>query len=270
MINFSELLWKSGSLTDKQALSSVGEDSEDLGRGSPVPRVPVDEVQIPPESRIVLLTNPRSPGADRFRFLRMRLRELKEVAKLRSLVVTSPLPQDGKSTIAANLATALAEGGERSVLLVEADLHCPSMARRLGIQSRPGLAECLDGRLDPLMALRRLEPLHWHLLQAGEPQTNPTKLLQSDALPSVLQKLSSYFDWIVIDTPPLVPLSDAVLVSRQTDASLLVVRADSTPRETIEESLNLLGQKHVLGIVFNGAEELNRLYSKYDSYYGKK
>jgi capsular exopolysaccharide synthesis family protein len=200
----------------------------------------------------------------------MRLRELKAAVNLRKLLITSPLPQDGKSTVALNLATALAEGGKRSVLVIEADLYHPTLAQRLELPIRPGLGECLEKGLDPLSAIRHLEPLGWYLLAAGESSANPTELLQSEALAQVLQRLSSHFDWILFDTPPVAPLTDAVSLSRHVDASLLIVRAGCTPQESVKEALAALGQKHVLGIIFNAAEGLNRLYSEYYGYYEKK
>jgi capsular exopolysaccharide synthesis family protein len=200
----------------------------------------------------------------------MRLRELKAKGPLKSLAITSPLPQDGKSTIAMNLATVLAESGKQKVLLIEADLHRPTLSRSLGIPARPGLAECLESGLNPMLALRRLEPLCWYLLQAGEPRGNPTEILQSGAFVQVMETLSPLFDWILIDTPPVAPLTDALCVARIADASLLVLRARHTPRETVEEALALLGPGRVAGIVFNAAEGLHRLYAKYSGYYGKK
>ncbi|HTF67391.1 MAG TPA: CpsD/CapB family tyrosine-protein kinase [Edaphobacter sp.] len=232
--------------------------------------VEVDEVHIKPETRLVFHTDPSGPAADRFRFMRMRLRTLKTLGKLKSLLITSALPQDGKSTIALNLATVMAEGGKHSVLLIEADLYHPSLAKRLDLPARSGLAECLENGVDPISLLRRLEPLHWYLLPAGMPQGNPTELLQSDSLPRVLQRLAPYFDWILIDSPPVAPLTDALLISQHVDASLVVVRADYTPREAVEQAVKLLGPKKVLGILFNAVEGLNQLYSKYSGYYGKK
>ena len=265
MINFSELLWKpqakgiSSSPSRSQSFE-VTELSHDLRQ------TPVDEVQIKPTSRLVVLTDPRSSGADRFRYLRMRLNELRDVARLRSLVITSPLPQDGKSTVVLNLATILAEGGKRSVLVIEADLHHPTLAQRLGVRSQAGLSECLEGSLDPMMAIRRVDPPHCYLLQAGTPKGNPTELLQSGNLATVLESLSSHFDWVLIDTPPVTPLTDAVSISRLVDASLLVVRADYTPKGAVEEALSILGAKNVAGIVFNAAEQL---ISSYYGYYNK-
>lgn len=270
MINFSHLLWKSQPAEDQTLPAPLNEELLHTDGQSDPLVVPVEKVDIDPGARIALLTDPEGPGADRFRLLRMRFREVKAKTKLRSLVITSPLPEDGKSTIAINLATALAEGGKRSVLLVEADLHHPTVSQSVRTQGHPGLAECLEAGVDPLSVIRRLQPPSWYLLPAGELQGNPTELLQSDSLADMMRRLSPMFDWILIDTPPVAPLSDALSVSRHTDASLLVVRADQTPRSAVGEALDLLGRAHVLGIIFNGAERLNRLYSKYYGYYGKK
>jgi capsular exopolysaccharide synthesis family protein len=242
--------------------------AENIEKACDPPQIPVEEAHIQPESRVVFHTDPRGPSAERFRFLRMRLRELWNAGKLRSLLITSPLPGDGKSTIAMNLATALAEQGKRSVLLVEADLHRSSLTQQLGLESRPGLAECLEDGLNPMSAVRRLEPLGWYLLSSGTPRSNPTELLQSEAVSGIMQELAPYFDWILIDSPPVAPLSDALCLARQADASLLVVRAGRTPREVVEQTLALLGPEHVLGVLLNGVEGLDRLYSKYYGYYG--
>jgi capsular exopolysaccharide synthesis family protein len=271
MINFSELLWRSKRPRSQTArVSNTTSASKDIS--AELPNVPVDEVQLSPESRIVFFTDPRSPGADRFRFIRIRLRELQALGELRTLLITSPLPQDGKSTVALNLAATLAEGGKRSVLLIEADLHHPSLAKRLGLPRRAGLAECIESRLDPLSAISRVEPLGCYLLQAGEPCGNPAELLQGESVAGIVQRLASHFDWVLIDTPPVVPLTDAVCLLPLVDASLLVVRADTTPMETIDEAVAVLGPKHIVGIVLNGASRLNKVYSQYYryGYYSKK
>jgi capsular exopolysaccharide synthesis family protein len=213
-------------------------------------------------------TDPRSAAADRFRFLRMCLRELWNAGKLKSLQITSPLPQEGKSTIALNLATALAEGGKRTVLLIEADLHRPTLTEQLGLKKGAGLADCLEASLNPFSALRRLDPLGWYLLPAGEPTINPTELLQTEALGGVLQKLSPLFDWVLIDSPPVIPLIDSLLIARQVNATLLVAREGRTSREAVEKAIAVLGRQRVLGIVLNAVEGLDRLYSGYYGYGG--
>jgi protein-tyrosine kinase len=270
VINFSELLWKSGRAKDQHLRTDPFADPEQIGVSSALQSVPSEKIALEPASSVALLMNPQSAGADRFRYLRMRLRELRQLAKLQSVVITSPAPKDGKSTIAMCLATALAEGGKHAVLLIEADLHHPSLAESLGLQPRPGLAECLEDGFDAASETRKIEPLGWYFLHAGRPKGNPTELLQSDRLAALMHRVSPQFDWVLIDSPPAFPLTDALSLSRQVDATLLVARAGRTSREAIEEAIELIGRKHVVGIVLNGAEHLTRLYSEYYRYYRKK
>src|SRR5215467_9334343 len=129
--------------------------------------VAIERVQILPEGRVVVHSDPQSLGADRFRLLRARLLERTAKVKQKTLVVTSPVPEDGKSTVVLNLATALAEHGKRSVLVLEADFFRPSLGRALGIPPGAGVAECLRDNSHPMAALRRIEPLGWYLLPAG-------------------------------------------------------------------------------------------------------
>jgi capsular exopolysaccharide synthesis family protein len=226
-------------------------------------QIPVERVQVDPASRIVFHTDPSGAAADRFRFLRMRLRELGNSKKLKSLLITSPLPEDGKSTITLNLATALAEAGKRTVLLIEADLHHSPLIEQLKLEPQPGLAECLEQGLNPILAVRRLEPLGWYLLPAGKPSSNPTELLQTEAFSGVMRKLSPHFDWVLIDSPPIAPLTDALSLRKHANASLVVARAGHTPSESIDRAIALLGREHVLGVILNGVEADNRLYYGY-------
>jgi Mrp family chromosome partitioning ATPase len=189
--------------------------------------LPVENAEILPETRLAFHADPRSPGADRYRLLRMRLRELGSSGKLKTLLVTSPLPHDGKSTVCLNLATALAEGGKKNVLLIEADLH--------------------------------------------QPVVNASELLQTAALAGVMSKLLPRFDWIIVDSPPVLPLSDATSLTRYADATLLVARADQTVREAIDETIAIIGRQRIVGIVLNGVNSFDRSYSKYyKSYYSPK
>jgi capsular exopolysaccharide synthesis family protein len=226
---------------------------------------PVEEARLHPEQRLVFYTNPHSPAADRFRYLRMRLREPWAAGKLKRLLITSPVPNDGKSTVTLNLATALSERGQRSVLVIDADLHNSRLAERLGLKARAGLSECLQDGLDPLSAIRRVEPFGWHLLPAGEPPSNATELLQAPHLAKILEQVSAIFDWILIDSPPAVPLTDAISLQAHAHASLLVIRAGHTPRGAVEQATALLGTKNMLGVIVNGLEPRNYAYGKYRS-----
>jgi succinoglycan biosynthesis transport protein ExoP len=244
--------------------------SEDFAEAAPgLQEFPAVTAQIQDKDRVIFHSDPRSPGADRFRFLRVRLRERWPAGKPKTLLITSPLAHDGKSTTTLNLATAMCDRGKYRVLLLEGDLHRAPLTQQLGLGAWPGLAECLQSDFNPLAAIRRVEPLGWYLLPAGEANGNPTDLLQTPALAGVMNALVPQFDWILIDSPPIIPLTDALSLRQQAGSCLLVVRAHSTPAEAVESAIGLLGKQHVFGVVLNGVEGLDRLYSQY-GYYGKR
>jgi Mrp family chromosome partitioning ATPase len=149
-------------------------------------------------------------------------------------------------------------------------LHHPTLAESLGLEPEPGLAECLQGEIDVTSAIKRLDPLPWYLIQAGVARRSPAELFQTDELPAIVGKLKSLFDWVLFDTPPVTLLTDSVSLSRVLDATLLVVRADRTPDDSVEDAISKLDKKRVLGMVFNGSETMNRRFSKYYGKYGKK
>jgi Mrp family chromosome partitioning ATPase len=224
---------------------------------------------VPAESRVVVYGDPKSAGADRFRLAQIRLKNLQAARKLKSLLITSPLPGDGKSTVALNLATALSEKGKVPVLLLEADVYRPTLVEKLGLKPWPGLTECYKRGDHPMLAIRRINPLGFYLLPAGQPVEDGSSLFQSKFASQLIKGLStSSFNWILIDSPPAIPIADVLALKAQTDATLLVVRAGETPREAIEESARNLGHDHVLGIILNGVEGLSRVYAKYYGYGG--
>ena len=231
----------------------------------------IDSVEVGPGAEILVHNDPRGVLADRCRFLRANLRPLWSADKLKSLLITSPFPHDGKSTVALNLAIVLAERGKRKVLLIEADLHHPTITKRLGLEHHKlaGFADCLEGEVsDPLSAIRRVEPIGIHLLPAGSTKSHPTELLQSDAVSGIIRSFREQFDWVLVDSPPVKPLSDALLLRQRTDATLLVVRAGLTLTTAVDEAVALLGKKNILGMVLNGVEGIERTYSRYYGSYG--
>jgi len=219
------------------------------------------------ESRVVVYYDPKSAGADRFRLVQIRLKNIQAARKLKTLLITSPLPGDGKSTVALNLATVLCENGKVPVLLFEGDVHRPSLLKRLGLKAWPGLTECYKRGDDPLLGIRRIDPLGFYLFPAGQPTDDSISLLQSNFTAQlIIGRLSSSFSWILIDSPPTTPVADVLALKAQADGTLLVARAGVTPREALEESVHHLGRDHVLGIILNGVEGLHRSYSKYYGY----
>jgi protein-tyrosine kinase len=234
-------------------------------------RLPVDRASPPAWSRLVSLDRSvKSMGAERLRLLRIRLWELRRLGTLNSVAITSSLPKEGKSTVALNLATTLSDGNRFKVLLVEADLHCPQVGANLGIPDHPGVCDCLEHGADPFLLMRRIEPLGFFLLQAGATDRHPTDLIQSRALPGLLAAVTPHFDWVIIDTPPVFPVADTISICQSADAVLFVVRSGVTPRESVDEALEMIGPGRIGAIVLNAAEDLNRSYYKYSSSYGAK
>jgi capsular exopolysaccharide synthesis family protein len=229
--------------------------------------VPAVQARIGPESRIVVFSDPRSAWSERFRLIRMALRNSAGGKLPKVLLVTSPLPKDGKSTVALNLATSLAEGGKVKLLLMEADLHRPTLSSSLGLDRLSGLSEVLQGLAEPSAAIRRVDPLDFYLLPSGRPPENPPELLQSERFGALLRDLKACFDCILIDCPPAFPLADVVVLKAHAEGVLLVARAGSTPREAVQEAIQMFRPGQVAGLILNAAEGVNRIYAKY--YYRK-
>lgn len=229
------------------------------------------ELRLEPADRLVFHTDPQGLAADRFRLLRLRLRERSKSGKLKSILITSPVPHDGKSMVAMNLATALAEYQRPPVLLIDADVHHSSLTQRLGLTSNTGLVRCLTAGMHAMQALRKIEPLGWYFLPAGETEGGACPgLLHTDAFSRVMKEVSPYFEWIVIDCAPIIPLTDAASIMKHADGALLVARAGVTSGKALEDAVNLLGRERVVGVVVNGIEALERKYSRYHQYYYSK
>jgi len=237
-----------------------GLDKADTDLPFPVETSPVD-----PKTRLIVHSEPRSAGADRFRLVQMRLRHLQTAKKLKNLLITSPLPGDGKSTVSLNLAATLAEKGKRSVLLLEADVYRPSILQKLDLRPWPGLTECIESKGDPMLSIRRIDPLGFYLLPAGHP-TEGGNFLQTAFSAQLMEGLASTFRWILVDSPPTTPMAEILALKAQTDGTLLVARAGATPREAIEESTQILGRDNIVGIILNGVEGITHSYSKYYGY----
>jgi capsular exopolysaccharide synthesis family protein len=247
--------------------SSSAEFLQTLGSTELYMPVATEVSPVRAESRVVVYNDPRSAGGDRFRLAQIRLKSIQAARKLKCLLITSPLPGDGKSTVALNLASVLSENGRHPVLLLEADVFRPALVKTLDLKPWPGLTECYKRGSDPMLAIRRIDPLGFYLLPAGQPSEDGSSLLQSNFVSQLIKGLaSSSFSWILIDSPPTTPIADILVLRAHSDATLLVARAGQTPREAIEESARNLGRDHVVGIILNGVEGLDRSYSKYYAY----
>lgn len=199
---------------------------------------------------LVVQTDPRSTRAESFRSLRMNVHFLGMGKSGRVFVVTSSLPSEGKSTTAANLAISTAEAGAR-VLLVDADLRRPKLATYLGLDGDLGLSEVLIGEAELDDVLQPWGGQGLSVLASGHRPPNPSELLQSEEMDVLLEKLRGRFDIVIFDTPPLLPVSDAALLSHKASGAIVVCAATRTHRGELSAAIEILNQVEakVLGIV---------------------
>ena len=206
-------------------------------------------------------------GTERLRTLRSRLYQVRATRELRKIVVTSALPAEGKTFIACNLAQIIVRQPDRRVLLIDADMRCPRMHFALGAPKQPGLTDYLRGDA-------RIEEVVQHgghhnlcFIAAGAEVSNAGELAASHDLKKLLQLVSPIFDWVIIDTPPVLPVSDAVVMADHADGVLLVVRAAATHFDDAQKAAREFRNKNLLGVVLNQAEE-SKKYGYYSEYYG--
>ncbi len=219
-------------------------------------------MEVVPQNTLVCVTDPDGLAAEKFRFLGVRLRHLQQRRSLKRVLITSSMAQEGKSTVAANLACTLARKGQR-VLLLEGDLRRPSLAERFGMAPQPGLTELLEAESNPTMNLYQLDDLGVWILPAGTVAGNPLELMQSAKLTAIMDRLSSWFEWIVIDSPPILPLADTSVWMRLADGVLMVARPGKTEKRQLKRGLEALEQSKLLGALLNGSREaaVNDYYS---------
>ena len=219
---------------------------------------------------VVVETDPHSPHAEAFRLLRTNLQFVDlpgagaEDAdrRLRVVAVTSSLSAEGKSTIAANLAVALAETGAR-VLLVDADLRRPSVADLLGIEGAVGLTTVLLGRVQVADVVQDWGAAGLQVLPSGPIPPNPTELLGSPAMRQLVDQLRASYDYVVVDTGPLLAVADAAVLSRVVDGSVVVANVTRVRRQQFTEALRTLAavDGRVLGLVLNRVHRESEAYS---------
>jgi protein-tyrosine kinase len=259
----------------RTANSSAALDTQTTSAGARMFRAhPVGDAH-PPEGmdpHLVSLLKPHAFESEQYRTLRHVL-ERRHRAELLSLVaVTSPGVGDGKTTTSLNLAGALAQAPDSRVLIVDADLRRPSVARHLGLSDHdgPGLAGLLrDPRLGLENAVRRVEPFALCALAAGRCPDSPYELLKSQRMSEILEQARRRFDYVVIDTPPAPAFPDCRLIEKCVDGFLLVVAANRTPRKLVEEALATMDPSKVLGLVLNSDDRpLSGYYGYYGHYYG--
>jgi len=204
--------------------------------------------------RRISLLQPDSYVAEQFRALRGRIDALSAQHPIRSVVVTSAFPGEGKTTAAVNLAAVTALSLGRRVLLVDCDLRKPKVHQALGLRPEAGLAEVLSGQSDLDDAIVKVDGVNLEVLAVRGRPPNPSELLGSDRMRELMEELSSRYDRIIVDSPAALGLPDAKCVSELCDGMVMVVRADETAQQDVQTVLEVLDRRRVLGLLLNGAK----------------
>lgn len=249
---------------ERQRTLQVGPVTEGVPLAAIIPRKFTEDVEL------VMAHRPKDAVAERYRRLRAKLELARDGsgAPARVILVTSSVPDEGKTTTAMNLALAFAEERQRSTLIVDLDLRRPSVGRYVTPPPSLGLTELLNDPVGLDHVLIQMKSPRLSVLPAGRPAGNPTELLRSATLASTMEELRKSFDWIVVDTPPCVPFSDAAVLQGLVDGTVLVVRAGATAKGSVDRALESLEGGPVLGVVLNDVvpTPVDRYYYRYDDY----
>ena len=224
----------------------------------------------PDKSRMLFFDRKNSQtvvGSEEFRTLRSKLYQVRSKLSLRKVLVSSALPGEGKSFVAANLAQVIVRQAGRKALLVDADLRWSRLHDYLGAPIAPGLTEYLRGAASEFDVIQRGPLDNLYFISGGTQAQQPAELIGNGRLRALLDKMATVFDWVIVDSPPIVPVSDASVMADMCDGVLLVVQAEVTPLEMAQKARQEFHNKPLLGVVLNQVEA-KRSSGSYYYYYG--
>ena len=218
----------------------------------------------PDTRRLVVHDDPKAVSSEAFRTLRTNLQFASPDAKLETILITSSVPAEGKSTVCSNLAVSIVQTGKR-VILVDCDLRKPTVHKTFGLNNAVGLTSVLTGQVAVEDALQKTHCEGLSVLTAGPLPPNPTELLQSNVMQEVLKKLKLMGDQVLLDAPPVLPVADSMILSTYVDGVVLVIASRQVPREIALRAKELLQNTNarLLGVVLNQV----RYSSDGDQYY---
>jgi len=217
--------------------------------------------------KLVVSEGAASSVVEQYRHLAAVLHQSREASGVKSVMVTSALPAEGKTLTAANLALTLSESYQRRVLVIDADLRRPRMHELFALPPGRGLSDVLTGSGGGRLPVHSVTPHLW-VLTAGHAVVDPMSSLVSPAMKQLLDDARASFDFVIVDTPPIAILTDAGLLAGMIDTALLVVSAQSTAYPMVQRAAQALGTNRILGVVLNRAEQL--AVPEPDNYYGRK
>ncbi len=225
-----------------------------------------------PDVHLIDAARPHEAPMEEFRTLRTRLNHLQGLQPIHHVVITSPSPAEGKSFAAANLALAEAQLSDNLTLLADFDFRRPIIHNMFHIDRSPGITDYLLGKVELHQIIRRVAGTNLCVMPAGEAVINPLELLNLQEVKNLFTRLPQLFNWIILDSPPLLFAADANLLSTLCHGTILVVRIGATTIDSITRAMQSLCEDNVLGIIVNGARrgELYSKYTYYHSYYYSK
>ena len=282
MGKFYEALRRSGNFRERTALQSQADNLLKLSSPSRV-EVPdpvlsrsrtestrISDAGIDP--RLVSLLDPGSPASESFKMLRTKLLVLAREKRLRSIMVTSAGPVEGKSLTAANLAVSIASGMNDYVLLVDCDLRKPTLHKMFNLKNRSGIKDYLEAgdSIGPFLVKTSVGKLS--LLPGFTSATNPSELLCSNKMRDLIEDLKSRYDdrYVIFDAPPGQFTAETAFLARMMDGVVFVVRYGRAAYEEISETVEIIGRERIFGVVFNASNERRREYRYYSRYYSRK
>jgi len=225
-----------------------------------------------PDALMIDPLHPHEAPTEEFRTLRTRLNHMQSLQPIHTTVITSPSPAEGKSFAAANLALAESQLAGNLTLLCDFDFRRPIVHNLFQCDRSPGITDYLQGKVQLHEAIRKVGDTNLYIMPAGEAVINPLELLNLKEVKQMLDRLPSIFNWVILDSPPLLFAADANLLSTLCHGTILVVRIGATTIDSITRAMQSLCQNNMLGIVVNGARrgELYSKYTYYHSYYSPK
>jgi protein-tyrosine kinase len=207
-------------------------------------------------------------GSEQFRTLRSRLYQMRSSQQLRTLLVTSSVPAEGKTFVTNNLAQAIVRQPDRRALIIDADLRCSRLHVPLGAPASPGLTDYLRGEVDELAIIQHGLEGNLCFIPGGNAVTNPSELLSNGRMKILLDRVMPVFDWVILDSAPLLPVADSSLLADLVDGVLLVIRAGQTPVETAQRACQELQGRNIVGVVLNAVGPHHAYGAYYSSSYG--
>jgi protein-tyrosine kinase len=218
-----------------------------------------------PDLKTMLFFSPEDgrPGMEQFRTLRSRLGHARnDRPSLKKVLISSALSQEGKSTVAANLAQVIVYQNGPRVLLLDADLRAPCLHQHLGAPLAPGLTEYLKGESNALAIIQHSPLRNLYFIPAGGAIANPAEQIANGRIKALLDTVEPLFDWIIMDSSPAAQVSDASVLATHCDGVLLVVRAGATPMELAKQACNEFHESKLLGVVLNAANDGQAYYGQ--------